>query len=495
MAEEPHEISLNSTDQEEKKEMLLPEEKNIIDSRDKMKKNITVLRGISLVVGTMIGTGIFITPNSITRRVNAPATSIMVWLGGGVLAAVGGLVFSELGTMIPVSGSNVAYIKRIYGPVPSFIALWFLWFLLSGMIRSINVLAFVKYFWAIFYDDPDTEVNWWATKAVALSVFFIIVAVVTIKPTVILQSIVFFTFAKLAACVIIIIAGFVSLAKGNTENIKLGFEDTNTDIRGWSEAFNAIVFSYAGWSQVCTVASEMKNPQREIPIVVCSSIALVTLIYVLTVTSFHIVVPLSVMTQNTAVASEFGLRTMGEAGKIVLAVGVVFSTLGNVQCSFLSATRMIHAGAAEGLLPSCFGLVSKRFKTPVVAILYIAAVASVFIVVGNINMLISTSSFAWFPFIIASSVGVIVMRVTHPDIPRPYRVPLILPVVFALAESFVFILPFLGEGWLMSLIWVFVALSGVPVYYLFSKNVFEWKILTWCNEKMERIISETLDCD
>ena len=84
------------------------------DNRDKMKKNITVLRGIALVVGTVIGTGIFITPNSITRRVHAPATSILVWLAGGVMAGVGGLVFCELGTMIPVSGAEVAYLKKIY---------------------------------------------------------------------------------------------------------------------------------------------------------------------------------------------------------------------------------------------------------------------------------------------------------------------------------------------------------------------------------------------
>ena len=174
--------------QEDQDEMLPQEDAIVIDSRDKMKKNITVLRGISLVVGTMIGTGIFITPNSITRRVNAPATSIMIWLAGGVMAAVGGLVFSELGTMIPLSGCEVAYLNKIYGPLPSFIALWLLYFLLSGMTRSINVLGFVKYFWALFYDNPETEANWWATKAVALSFFFIIVVVITVKPSMMLQS-------------------------------------------------------------------------------------------------------------------------------------------------------------------------------------------------------------------------------------------------------------------------------------------------------------------
>ena len=480
---------------DEKKEMLPNEDDTPVDSRDKMKKNITIVRGIALVVGMMVGSGIFITPNSITRKVNAPATSIMVWVAGGFMAAVGGLVFSELGTMIPFSGCEVTYLKRIYGPVPSFISLWFLHFLLSGLTRSINVLGFSKYFWSLFYDNPEVEANWWATKAVALFVFFVIVAVTTMKPTMILQSIVFFTVAKVLACVIIIVAGLVSLAKGNTENIKLGFEGTNSDAREWSDAFNAIIFSYGGWHQVCSVASEMKNPQRDLPIVVGCSVAIVTLIYVLTVVSFHIVVPMEVLVQDTAVASEFGLRTMGETGKIILAVGVVLSTLGNVQCAFLSATRMVHAGAAEGLLPSCIGLVSKRFKTPIVSILYISVVAAVFIVVGNIDKLISAASFTEYPFFTACSAGVIVMRVTHPDLPRPYKVPLIFPAIFVIFGMFVFILPFLGDNWLISLVWVIIALLGVPVYYLMSLNVFGWGGLTKCNEKMTLWMSKILNCE
>ena len=208
--------------QPDTKDPLPPDPETPTDNRDKMKKNITVLRGIALVVGTVIGTGIFITPNSITRRVNAPATSILVWLAGGVMAGVGGLVYCELGTMIPVSGAEVAYLRRIYGKLPAFLSVWLLHFLLGGLRRSIGVLGFSKYFWSMFYENPD-DVNWWLSKFVSLLVLYIIVAVVTLRPTLILKFIVFFTASKFAACLIIIIAGFVYLAKGHTENISIGF--------------------------------------------------------------------------------------------------------------------------------------------------------------------------------------------------------------------------------------------------------------------------------
>ena len=203
------------------------------DSRDKMKKNITVLRGIALVVGTVIGTGIFITPNSITRRVGAPATSILIWLAGGVIAAVGGLVFCELGTMIPVSGAEVAYLRKMYGPLPGFLSVWLMHFLLGGMRRAIGVLGFSKYLWSMFYENPETEVNWWVSKLVALIVLYTIVALITTKPTLILKCIVLFTTSKFVAMIIIIIAGFVYQGKGNTANISIGFEGTNTDSKEW----------------------------------------------------------------------------------------------------------------------------------------------------------------------------------------------------------------------------------------------------------------------
>ena len=117
------------------------------------------------------------------------------------------------------------------------------------------------------------------------------------------------------------------------------------------------------------------------------------------------------------------------------------------------------------------GLVNTRFRTPAVSIFYVAVVAAVFIVVGNLDMIIIAASFVEYPFPAACSAGILVMRITHPDLPRPYRVPLIFPVLQVIFGSYVFILPFLGEGWLMCLIWVVVGLTGEPVYYLMSKNV------------------------
>ena len=470
------------------------EEVEKADSREKMKRNITVFRGIAFVVGTVLGTGIFITPNSITQRVNAPATSILVWLVGGIMAAVGGLVFCELGTMIPVSGAEVAYIRKIFGRQPAFLSVWLIHFLLGGMRLAIGALGFAQYFWSLFYEDPS-EVSWWLDKAVTLIVSYLIVALAACRPTLILKSIVLFTAAKFAATFLIIGAGVYYLSQGHTENIAIGFENTNTDPKEWGDAWNGVIWSYMGWEEICCVASEIQNPQRNIPIIVLGSISIITGLYLMTVISFHIVIPLEEMVESSAVASRFGMITMGQTGKVLLALAVVVSTLGNLQCSFITNSRYIHSGAAEGLLPSCFGLVSKKYRTPIISIIYCSVITSIFILIGGIDDLIGSASFTRFPFFVLCSAGVFVMRRTHPDLPRPYRVPLIFPALFICFGLFVFITPFLNVTWLISVVWVVVLLLGIPLYHLTLRNVFNLQFLAKLDSSSAALFARLFRCE
>eukprot|EP00116_Pleurobrachia_bachei_P003869 sb/3464131/ len=347
-----------------------------MDSRDKMKKNITVLRGISIVVGTIIGNGIFITPNSITRSVGAPATSLLVWLAGGAIAAVGGMTFCELGCMFPVSGAEVTYLRKIYGPVYGFLAVWLLHFVITGMCRAIGVLSFSAYFWSLFYSG-DQGVNWFLDKGVCLLILLLIAALTAFKPTLLLKVIVLFTASKIVAMGIIIVCGVIWLAKGQTEHIAVGFNNTNHDV--WSWNWNGVIWSYLGWEHIFIVTSEVQNPQRNVPIIAISSVAIVTILCMLTVASYHVVLPLSTIIQEIPIASEFGTVTMGTAGRIILALIVVFSSLGTIICTFLTESRYIHAGAAEGLLPGPLELVSRQFKTPLVSVIYLTLNCAVFV--------------------------------------------------------------------------------------------------------------------
>lgn len=464
------------------------------DSREKLEKNITLFRGVAIVSGTIIGTGIFVTPNAISASVYAPATAIMLMFAGGIVAGLGSLSFSELGTMFPVSGSDMAFLKRIYGALPAFLSLWLLNFTLNGMRKAIQVLGFSKYLWVLIYDNGSPP--WYLDKLVGLAVLLLMLGIIAFKPNLALRFIVVWTTLKVLALVLIIIAGFVYLFKGHTENISVGFSSTNTNISDWGAAWNSIIWSFSGWEDIYLVSSEVKNPKKNIPRIVGISVTLVTTLYMLAVASYHIVLPLEIMSNpDVAVAALFGERTMGYPGKIILSISVIISTLGTLNCVLLTGSRVIHAGAAEGMLPGVFNLVSKKYKTPIVAILYLGLSSAMFVVIGNIQTLINSAVFTTFPFLTACAAGVVVLRKTAPDIERPYRCPLLFPVIFTVFGTYVFIVPFLGDSYLLSLVWVSLVLCGIPIYFLCVKNVFNWKFLNIYMEALKTSTSKLLNCD
>ena len=463
-----------------------------LDNRDKLKKNITVTRGIAIMVGAISGSAIFVTPSTVASTLNAPASSILMWLVGGIVAMCGGLVFCELGTMFPVSGGEVVYLKRIYGPLGGFLSVWMLHFLLSGMKQAINILTFSKYFWAIFYEDPEMEVNWWLHKALPIVLFLAIVALSSTKPELMLKSIVFFTALQVVSMIIIIMAGFIN---GTKDNISIGFKGTNFDAKDWGIAWNGVIYAYMYWEIICSITSEIQNPKKNLPIIVVISIAIISGLYLLTVISFHIVMPLSSMAEDKPVAVEFGFQTMGEPGKIVIGAVIALSTLGGSQSLFVSLSRYIHSGSVEGLLPSCFGLVSKKFKTPVVSILFLAVGTTAFVLIGGIDDLINWATFMIFPFHVACAVGVFILRKTCPEIPRPCKISFIFPALFTIFGIYFFINAFIGEDWPASLICISLLMLGVPLYFVTIKNVFQLRFLRKLDMKVTAFFAGVLNCD
>ena len=241
-------------------------------------------------------------------------------------------------------------------------------FLMGGLKEAINILAFSAYFWALFYKDAVLEASWWLLKAVLLSLFAVAVVPSSTKPDMILRSISLITVLQVSSMILIIVAGIVSLANGRLENISEGFDGTNLDITDWVIASNGVIHAYFHWEIICSLTSEIQNPKRNLPIIVESSVAIVTSLYVLMVISLHIVMPSSVMAEQEAVAVQFGIQMIGEPGRIVVGVAIALSSLGYIQSVLMAISRYIHSGSLEGLLPSCLGLVSKRFKTPLVSI-------------------------------------------------------------------------------------------------------------------------------
>ena len=283
------------------------------DKRDLMKKNITLSRGIAIVLNSIIGTGIFITPNRVTRGVGSPAASILFWLAGGLLAAAGGLTYAELGTTYPQSGGMIVYLKRIYPDIVGFLRCWLILYLVTSVAVAIGVQSLTRYLFAMLYEDP-ADVPVWMSKGLAVVVIICIVSLISLKPTLYVQTLAVISWMKVSAVLVIIIAGLVHLAKGNTQNISQGFNGTNTDFWRWDGALSSIIWSYSGFANIGNIASEVQNPERNLPIIFLVTVPAVTALYTLTILSYHIALPVHELINPIPVASVFGQVTMGPFG-------------------------------------------------------------------------------------------------------------------------------------------------------------------------------------
>lgn len=398
--------------------------------------------------------------------------------------------------MIPKSGGTIAYLRQIYGPLVSFISLFLVYFIMTGLQTSILVLTFTKYFWSIFFENPEASIPSYCDGLFGGAILALLVVLTICKPTLAIKTIVLWTVLKVLALLMIIVLGIIALCKGNTENIGKGFEGTETDISKWSSVWSGVIWAYYGWEAITAVTSEVKNPQRNIPIIISVSVAIVTILYALTVTSFHIVLPHdTLMDPDIQVASEFGSKTLGDWGRVILSVCVAISAFGTLSVSLITNSRLIHSGAAEGVLPELFALVSVKFRTPTLALIFIGANTAICVFFGNLEAFIGSATFITFPFFVLCAIGVFVMRKTHPDIHRPFRVPLIFPAIFTVFGLYMFVLPFLEDTWLECLIYVILTILGIPIYFVCVKDYFNLTKLRATMKSLRDFLARILKCD
>ncbi|KAL5254366.1 hypothetical protein ACHWQZ_G013974 [Mnemiopsis leidyi] len=462
-----------------------------------MAKNITLVRGTCIIVSTIIGTGIFITPNVISKNVQSPAMSILVWLGGGCVATIGGITFCELGTMFPSNGAEITYLRKAYGMLVSFLSCFLLHLCIGGLRRAIQFLSFSKYFWAIFYDATNGEAPpWILDKAVCIAVLMAIIAIIMIYPSVTLKIINVMTAAKLISVSVIIVIGIVKLSKGEFENISQGFNGTNWNPQKWGNAWNSVLWSYNGWNVVCILLGEVKDPTI-LPKIVGCSVAIVTVFYMMTVVSYHSVLDMETMnTAQVAVASEVARKYLGESGVIFFAVAVAVSALGNTMCSLLGTSRYLQAAGAQGVLPGVFGLISRRFRTPIFALFYMFLATTLFVLVGDLSSLINSATYTSFAFTTLCSIGVIVMRFTKPDHPRPIKVWLIFPMITASFGIYMFIIPWFSPTRAMNAMWLAITIvGGIPVYFACVNKQYRRPALVRFSEKITAFVGKHLNSE
>ncbi|KAG9292308.1 hypothetical protein G9A89_009120 [Geosiphon pyriformis] len=450
-----------------------------------LEKEVTFWNGVSLVVGLMIGSGIFASPGPVAQHAGSVGMSLVVWVACGLLACTGALSYAELGAEIPLSGGDHAYLSHAYGSLPAFLFSWTAITCLKPGGNAIVAMIFAEYINRIIYhttfekesDHPTDKTHQWFNKLTASACILLISFINAYSVRLATRTQDFFTALKLIALAVIAIIGFVVLGKGGlTKNFQGDlFAGSSTEMGDYALAFYSGLWAYDGWNNVNFVAGEMKNPARDLPRVIMFGLPLVILCYLLANIAYYAVLPNTVVTNTNTIALDFGRKMFGTTGGILFALCVAASCFGAANGSIFTGGRVIYVASREGYLPAIFGKIHSTWNTPTAALAMQASFTIVMIIAGTFEALINFYSIAAWVFYFLTSFGLLILRWREPNLPRPYRVWISTPIIFCCVAVFLVVMPFIRVP-LESLAALGFILAGIPIWLIrVHQNTFSFQ--------------------
>ncbi|XP_066983939.1 b(0,+)-type amino acid transporter 1 isoform X1 [Macrobrachium rosenbergii] len=430
-----------------------------------LERRVGLLSGVALIVGTMIGSGIFVSPKGLLERTGSVGLSLVIWALCGGLSLLGALCYVELGCMIPTSGAEHTYFLVAFGHLPAFLFAWVSIIILKPAMLAIICLSFSKYLVEAFSTDcepPRMAIQLLGGLTIVL-ITFINSYSVTLATKV--QNI--FTAAKLVAILIIVIGGIIKLAQGNTKYLARGFEGSTTSIGDVATAFYSGLWAYDGWNNLNYVTEELKKPYTNLPRAIMIGLPLVTICYLLVNISYLAVMSPEELLSSETVAVYYGQRLIGVAGQAIMILAVVLSTFGSANGSCFTAGRLCFVAAREGHMVDVLSYVHIKKLTPSPALIFNALIALVMVIPSDIASLIDFFSFTAWIFYGGAMAALLIMRRTMKDTPRPYKVPIFIPVLVLIISIYLVIGPIIDSPKFEYLYATLFILAGLVFYFPF----------------------------
>ncbi|XP_053259322.1 cystine/glutamate transporter [Podarcis raffonei] len=428
-----------------------------------LKKKVTLLRGISIIIGTIIGAGIFISPKGILQNTGSVGMSLIVWTFCGILSLFGALCYAELGTSIKKSGGHYTYILEAFGPLPAFVRVWVELLIIRPAATAVISLAFGRYMLEPFFiqcEIPDL-----AIKLITAMGITIVMVLNSMSVSWSARIQIFLTFCKLVAILIIIVPGVMQLIKGETQHFKDAFVGNAASVKGLPLAFYSGMYAYSGWFYLNFVTEEVENPERNVPLAICTSMVIVTVGYVLTNVAYFTTISPEDLLASQAVAVTFAERLLGSFS-LAVPIFVALSCFGSMNGGIFAVSRMFYVASREGHLPEILSMIHVRKHTPLPAVIVLHPLTMIMLFSSDLYSLLNFLSFARWLFIGLAVAGMIYLRYKRPEMPRPFKVPLFIPALFSFTCLFMVALSLYADP-VNTGIGFAITLTGVPAYYLF----------------------------
>jgi amino acid transporter len=428
-----------------------------------LARQLGVWSAAAIVVGSMIGSGIFRVPSVTAGHVGAPGAMMLVWLVGGLVALCGALTLAELAALYPRAGGLYVYIHEAYGALPAFLVGW-LFLVIAPVSIGAVALVFAEYLGRLVPRLHDH------TRLVAAASVLLVAAwnYRSLRFGAAVQNL--SSAAKVVAILALALASFLSDAAG--EEAWTGFSRLAPESwTGFGLGLVTVLWAYNGWQDATYVGGEVENPARNLPRALTAGTLIVTAVYLAVNAGYLAVLPMEAIARSPLVAADVAVRLFGSVGNALIAALVCVSTFGTMNGGTMCYPRIFYAMAEDRLFFRAIAAVHPRHATPHAAIVLTAVLAVCFLWVRTFEQLIEIFILGILPFWALGAGAVILLRHRRPDLHRPYRTPgyPIVPLLFILATLGLLLNSLIQRPGPTLASFAAVA-AGVPAYYLWRSR-------------------------
>ena len=433
-----------------------------------LKRSMGVMTGISVVIGTVVGSGIFFKQGQVLETAGGTTAGLAAWIVGGLITLAGGLTLSEIGSRIPETGGMYIYMEKLYGKFVGFLTGW-----TQVAIYAPAIIASVAaYFAELFADFFNIPTQWAPT--IGIVTLLLITAMNSLDNRIASAFQVTTTTIKLIPIFALVTFGvFFGKADALGQTVH---HMASTTSGNFGLAILATLFAYDGWATLANLGGEIKNPRRNLPRAIIGGLLVVILVYVGVTYGIYQAMPANqIVSLGSEVPYTVARQAFGDLGGKLLALGILISMAGTLNGKMLAFPRMVYAMADEGVLPRYLKKVN-RAQAPVTALWTTAGLAAILIAISGADWLSDMAVFVIWLFYAATFFGVFILRLRDKKAGvKPnellFQVPLypIIPIIAIGGALFVLINTLIASFSMVLISFFFVGI-GVPVYYYYKRK-------------------------
>jgi basic amino acid/polyamine antiporter, APA family len=432
-----------------------------------LPRRIGLWTGVAILVGSTIGSGIFRSPAGIADKLPGPLPLLAVWVTGGLFALCGALTLAEAAGAFPQTGGVYVYIREAWGRLPAFLFGWSELVMIRAAALGAISTTFAEYAVRVMGNDPGVApysgyVHYIAAVAIIVTAGFNYVGVRTAGTV---QNIT--TLAKVGGLLAIIALAFALGLPQSGGHYTPVAPAGSFSIAPFGLALVSVLWVYDGWADVSFVAGEVKNPKKNLPRILIIGTCGIIVIYLLANLAYLAVMPVDEMRHSKLVAADVAQQLVGPAGVAFVSLVVMISTFGGLNGSMFTGPRILFAMADDGMLFRVLARVHPRFRTPSVAISFVALMAAIFVLLGTFEQLADAFVTAIVPFYALAVASVFAFR-RRSDYNPPFRVPFypVVPALFIVSTVMLLGNAIVDPGSRWATLGVLGGIvAGIPVYF------------------------------